>query len=88
MEREFPIEERRQRARILANLAVGVADIESVAQVDREYLVPISAKVELELAEKLMRLADDGDRTLSREIRRALLEYIAKPSQAGGKVLQ
>jgi hypothetical protein len=53
-----------------------------VAQVDREYLVPISAKVELELAEQLMQMADDGDRTLSREIRRALIEHIEKASES------
>jgi hypothetical protein len=52
-----------------------------VNQVNREYLVPISAKVELELAEQLMQMADDGDRTLSREIRRALIEHIEKAAE-------
>jgi hypothetical protein len=63
-----------------------LADIQGVNQVHREYrLVPLSTKVELELAEQLMRMADDGDRTLSREIRRALIEHIAKAGSSADR---
>jgi hypothetical protein len=39
---------------------------------DREHLVPISAKVPSELADAVSRLADAGDRSVSREVYRAL----------------
>jgi predicted transcriptional regulator len=45
---------------------------------DREYLVPITAKVPAELAAAVAQLADAGDRTVSREVRRALLAHIER----------
>jgi hypothetical protein len=43
-----------------------------------QLLVPISAKVPAELAEAVGRLADDGNRSLSREIRAAIAEHVAR----------
>ena len=38
--------------------------------------VIVAARVEAELAERVRELADAGDRSLSREIRRALREHV------------
>jgi hypothetical protein len=44
----------------------------------RDYLVPISAKVAPELAEAVRDLADAGDRSVSREIARAVREHVER----------
>ena len=70
----------------------GLADPPSVNQehVENAGLVCVGARVEPELALALRQLAEAGDRPLSREIRRALIEHVAKedfsptpPSQVG-----
>jgi predicted transcriptional regulator len=45
---------------------------------DREHLVPISAKVPSELADAVSRLADAGDRSVSREVYRALRSHVER----------
>lgn len=48
-----------------------------------ENLVQIGAKVPAELAEAVARLADDGDRSISGEIRRAIREHV---DRSGGSL--
>jgi hypothetical protein len=50
---------------------IRVAEEQSVNGENREYLVHVGAKVEPDLADAVRRLADDGNRSLSREIRAA-----------------
>jgi hypothetical protein len=53
-----------------------------VDSVNREYLVHVGAKVEPDLADAVRQLADDGNRSLSREIRAAIAEHVSKESSA------
>ena len=41
------------------------------------HLVHIGARVEAELAEAVAQLAREGDRSLSRQVRRAIVEHVA-----------
>jgi hypothetical protein len=45
-------------------------------QKDHEYLVPLSTKVPARVAAEIERLADLGDRSRSREVRKALEAHI------------
>jgi hypothetical protein len=45
--------------------------------------ISLGARVEPELAEAVRSLADAGDRSVSREVRRALLEHVAQASPGG-----
>jgi hypothetical protein len=47
-----------------------------VGATHREHLVPISAKVTSELADAVSQLADAGDRTISREVARAIRAHV------------
>jgi hypothetical protein len=49
---------------------------------NREHLVHVGAKVEPNLADAVRQLADDGNRSLSREIRAAIAEHVSKESSA------
>jgi hypothetical protein len=51
---------------------------ETVDNSVNEHLVHIGARVEPDLAEAVARLADAGDRSVSREIRRAIREHVAQ----------
>jgi hypothetical protein len=42
-----------------------------------EYLVPVAAKVPSKLAQAVRDLVDAGDRSVSREVRRALETHVA-----------
>jgi hypothetical protein len=53
-----------------------------VSQVNREHLVHVGAKVEPDLADAVRQLADDGNRSLSREIRAAISEHVKESSPA------
>jgi hypothetical protein len=44
----------------------------------KEHLVHVGARVEPELAEAVAQLAREGDRSLGRQIRRALSEHVAQ----------
>jgi hypothetical protein len=47
-------------------------------------LVYVGAKVPAEDAEAIAQLADEGDRTVRREIRRAIREHLERSEAAGG----
>jgi hypothetical protein len=49
----------------------------NTANPENEHLVCLGARVEPELAEAVRALASAGDRSVSREIRRALLQHVA-----------
>ena len=60
----------------------------------REHLVPVSAKIPAEVAAELEGLAAEGDRSVSRQIRRAVEDHIessgsrlvrSSPVEAGGR---
>ena len=53
---------------------------------DRVHLVPVSAKIPASVAAELSRLADAGDRTLSREVRRACETHITESSSSGSRL--
>ena len=55
----------------------------SVNSDNREHLVHVGAKVESALAEAVRQLADNGDRSLSREIRRAIAEHVERATDPG-----
>jgi predicted transcriptional regulator len=55
----------------------------SVNSDNREHLVHVGAKVESALAEAVRQLADNGDRSLSREIRRAIAEHVERSTDPG-----
>jgi hypothetical protein len=48
---------------------------------NQEHLVPISAKVPSELADAVSRLADAGDRSVSREVARAIREHVNRSGE-------
>jgi Ribbon-helix-helix protein, copG family len=60
-----------------------VAEQQSVNQVNSAHLVHVGAKVEPALAEAVRQLADNGDRSLSREIRRAIAEHVERATDPG-----
>ena len=47
-----------------------------MANRENQGLVCIGARVEPELADAVARLADSGDRSISREVRRSLIEHV------------
>jgi hypothetical protein len=47
---------------------------------NREHLVHVGAKVQPDLADAVRQLADDGNRSLSREIRAAITEHVKESS--------
>ena len=53
-------------------------------QVNSAHLVHVGAKVEPALAEAVRQLADSGDRSLSREIRRAIAKHVERATNPGG----
>jgi hypothetical protein len=61
-----------------------VAEQRGVNQVHPAHLVHVGAKVEPALAEAVRQLADNGDRSLSREIRRAIAEHVERATDPGG----
>jgi hypothetical protein len=46
-------------------------------------LVPVAAKVPVALADAITQLADAGDRTVSREIRRAIAAHVRQSEEEG-----
>ena len=57
-----------------------VAEQQSVHSRNREHLVHVCAKVEPDLADAVRQLADDGNPSLSREIRAAIAEHVKESS--------
>jgi hypothetical protein len=54
--------------------------VSNASQVNRERKVTVAARVPPELAEAVRTLADAGDRTVSREVFRAIREHVDKAS--------
>jgi hypothetical protein len=55
--------------------------VDNVRNVNRETKVTVASRVPPDLAEAVAQLADAGDRTISREIGRALKEHVARSAQ-------
>src|SRR5512133_2027095 len=62
--------------RRLVDFVADLPCVDKVSQRNRERLVTIGARVPAALAEAVAELADAGDRSLSREIRRAVQEHV------------
>jgi Ribbon-helix-helix protein, copG family len=57
-------------------LSACIAEQQSVTIQNEQQLVQVGARIPAELAAEVARLADQGDRSISREIRRALQRHV------------